>query len=176
MPHLSRLLFSIALFFSLISVSNAEVLGPYTTLDGPDRSLDDYIGKGKWTVVMIWASDCLVCNREIDQYVKFHETHKNKDAEVVGISMDGPDNRKHAEDFVSRHKVTFSNMLPDPLAVIALYRGSTGKAYQGTPTFLVFDPKGELAGAQMGAVPTKIIEEFIANESADGAATAGKKN
>jgi peroxiredoxin len=169
-----RTLFGLALAASLFALPSAHALGPYPTLDGAERSLEDYTGKGKWTVVMIWASDCPVCNREVNQYIKFHDQHKGSDAEVVGISMDGPDNKKHADDFVARHKVNFPNLLPEPLAVVAHYRESVGQQYQGTPSFMVYNPKGELIGAQAGAVPTKIIEEFIARETAEAAANENK--
>lgn len=165
-----RLLLGLALLSGLVTAPPAFALGPYPTLEGAPRSLGDFTGKGKWTVVMIWASDCEICNRDVKHYIKFHEQHKAVNAEVVGISMDGPDNKKHADEFVARHKVNFPNLLPEPLAVVAHYRESTGQPYQGTPSFLVYDPKGELIGAQAGAVPTQVIEDFIARETADAAA------
>jgi peroxiredoxin len=169
-----RPLLGLGFMLCLAAMPAAHALGPYATLDGAQRSLEDYTGKGKWTVVMIWASDCPVCNREVNQYIKFHDQHKGTDAEVIGISMDGPDNKKHADGFVARHKVNFPNLLPEPMAVVAHYRESTGQYYQGTPSFLVYNPKGELIGAQAGAVPTQVIEEFIARETADAAANEKK--
>lgn len=32
---------------------------------GNNRNISDYIGKDKWTVVVVWAHDCSVCNNEI---------------------------------------------------------------------------------------------------------------
>ncbi len=173
MSRSRRILSILAPTIAILMTFPAVALGPFATLDGSQRSLEDFTGKGKWTVVMIWASDCVVCNREVSHYIEFHNKHKGLDAELVGISMDGPDNKKHADEFVARHKVNFPNLLPDPLAVVAHYRESTGQNYQGTPTFMVYNPSGELIGAQAGAVPTQIIEDFIARETAD-AATATK--
>jgi len=38
----------------------------FKDLNGNIRTVDDYIGKGKWVLVMIWASDCHICNEEVD--------------------------------------------------------------------------------------------------------------
>lgn len=133
--------------------------------DGSMHTLDEYTGKGKWTVVMIWASDCSACNSEAKNYVKFHNTHQATDAMMLGVSMDGDEKKLDAEAFIDRHGVNFTNLIEEPEKVAALYTGLTGQPWIGTPTFLVYNPAGELRAAQVGAVPTEIIESFIARES-----------
>lgn len=134
--------------------------------DGTLHTLDEYTGKGKWAVVMIWASDCGVCNAEAKNYVKFNKAHKEKDAYMLGISMDGDERQLDAEAFIDRHGVDFHNLIGEPETVAGLYSSLTGKPWVGTPTFLLFNPAGELRAAQVGAVPTHIIESFIAREKA----------
>ncbi len=73
--------------------AGAGILQNFT---GKDRSLNDYTGKGKWLVVMIWASDCRVCNIEVGQYIKFHRSHRRHNATMLGISIDGAGNKKGA--------------------------------------------------------------------------------
>ncbi|KPJ90019.1 MAG: hypothetical protein AMJ53_15115, partial [Gammaproteobacteria bacterium SG8_11] len=41
--------------------------------DGQASAIENYAGKGKWLVVMLWASDCHVCNQEVHQYKAFHQ-------------------------------------------------------------------------------------------------------
>ena len=134
--------------------------------DGSIHTLGEYTGQGKWTVVMIWASDCQVCNAEAKQYVKFHEAHKDKDARILGVSLDGQSKKAEARKFIERHGVTFPNLIDEPEKVANLYSGLTGQPWIGTPTFLVYSPAGELLAAQVGAVSTEIIESFIEKESA----------
>lgn len=134
-------------------------------LEGAFHGLDEFTGQGKWTVVMLWASDCHACNEEAHQYVKFHEDHKNSDATVLGISLDGKQKLDDAKQFVTRHGVSFPNLINEPLQVMQFYSGATGQAFIGTPTLMVYDPQGKLRGAQVGAVPVDIIEAFIARES-----------
>jgi peroxiredoxin len=133
--------------------------------DGSIHSLAEYTGQGKWTVVMLWASDCGVCNAEAKQYVKFHEAHKDKDARMLGVSLDGQSKKSEASQFIKRHGVTFPNLIEEPEKVANLYSGLTGQPWIGTPTFLVYSPAGELLAAQVGAVSTDIIESFIEKES-----------
>lgn len=138
--------------------------------DGSFHSLTEYTGQGKWTVVMMWASDCHACNAEAKQYVKFHKAHKDKDAEILGVSLDGVDKKGEALKFIQRHDVSFPNLIDEPQKVEQLYTSLTGQPWVGTPTFLVYSPSGELRAAQVGAVPTQIIESFMAKEAAAQAA------
>lgn len=61
-----------------------DMRGNITTFDASQTP-------GQWTVVMIWASDCHVCNAESGQYSAFHHEHADKDANIIGISIDGGD-------------------------------------------------------------------------------------
>ena len=142
--------------------SNAFALQFLKDFQGNIKSLEDYTGNGKWTVVMMWAHDCHVCNLEAANYVAFHKKHKDKDAQMVGISMDGPSMKQEAKEFISRHELNFDNLYGQPDAIATSFQQLTGVQWFGTPTFLVFSPKGELVAQQVGAVPTDIIEDFIA--------------
>lgn len=132
---------------------------------GKQHQLTEYTGKGKWTIVMIWGHDCHVCNDEAHQYVAFHNKHKNKDAIVVGLSLDGKKIQKKAEAFVKRHKVNFDTLIGEYDEVAGIYEDLTGVQFSGTPTFLIYNPKGELKAQQAGAVPAELIEQFIEKES-----------
>lgn len=133
--------------------------------DGKSVSLEDYIGKGKWTIVMIWASDCHVCNKEAKHYELFHQQHKNNDAVMLGISTDGQANKNAAQDFVKEHKLTFPNIIGEPQGVADLFYDATGENWVGTPTFLIYSPTGKLTVQQIGAVPVAIIEEFLQQQA-----------
>lgn len=134
---------------------------PLQDFSGKPHSIDEYIGKGKWTVVMIWASDCRVCNHEVHNYIDFHFVHSDRDATVLGISIDGRAGKADAKAFIKRHQVNFPNLIGEPEAVADWFTGLTGARWIGTPTFLIYAPDGELKAQQVGAVPTPIIEDFI---------------
>lgn len=129
--------------------------------NGAPHKLDEFIGKGKWTVVMFWASDCRVCNAEVGQYIQFNDANKDKDASILGISLDGQGRLDAAREFIKRHGVSFPNLIGEPEEVADLYQTLTSNTWVGTPSFLVYNPKGQLLAAQAGAVPTELITKFI---------------
>ncbi len=136
-----------------------------TDFEGNRRTIEQFAGDGKWLVVMIWASDCHICNTEVPEYMAFHEVHKDKDASVLGVSMDGASRKKDALEFLDRHLVNFPSLIGEPAAVTTLYGKLTGSFLAGTPAFLIYSPSGELAAQQIGAVPVKLIQEFMAANS-----------
>ncbi len=158
-PSLFLLLFTVM----LASLANAETW--LQTFDGKGKNIEDYMSKGKWLIVMIWASDCHICNKEAHQYVTFHHNYQHKNAQMLGISADGTRKKKQAEAFIRRHKLNYPNLIAEPEVVAELYAELTGEAWYGTPSFLVFAPNGELIAAQIGAVPSRSIEKFIQKNS-----------
>jgi peroxiredoxin len=138
---------------------------PFTDFTGQPRSIESFAGNGKWLVVMIWASDCHVCNREAESYAQFHESHKNRDATLLGVSIDGQAKKADAEDFIRRHDLPFPNLIGEPEAVMLYYMMVSGAQFAGTPTIMVYGPDGTLMAAQAGAVPPEIIEDFMARNS-----------
>jgi len=142
----------------LLPMAHADGLQDF---NGNPKAISDYSGKGKWLIVMIWASDCHVCNKEAHAYVDFHFVHSDDDAQVLGITIDGQARKAEAQKFIERHKLNFPNLIGEPAVIANLFAQLTGTYFAGTPAFLFYDPKGELRAQQLGAVPTDLIEEFI---------------
>ncbi len=152
-------------FAASLSPVHAETNVGFQTLDGADSSFESYLGQGQWLVVMLWAHNCHICNQEAEQYAQFHEDNADKRAAVLGISIDGLEQRKQAQQFVTRHDLPFPSLIAETGAVMAWYQGQTGARFLGTPTLLIYGPDGELKAAQAGAVPAEVIEKFIAENS-----------
>jgi peroxiredoxin len=132
---------------------------------GRPHVLEEYLGKGKWLIVTVWASDCAVCNKEIPELVAFHNAHRDKDATVLGISVDGPGGKREALAFIARHQVSFPNLLDHGRAFKAIYLHATGRPwFGGTPMNLVYTPDGKLAARRIGPLAKTEIEAFIGKE------------
>lgn len=58
------------------------------TNDGVTQRLSDFAGKGKYTLVDFWASWCGPCRREMPNLVEAYAKYKNKNFEIVGVSLD----------------------------------------------------------------------------------------
>ncbi|MGD8999046.1 MAG: TlpA disulfide reductase family protein [Granulosicoccaceae bacterium] len=154
------LLLSFALLAGTASLAAAAGL---SSLDGKPDSLDNYIGKNKWTVVMVWASDCHVCNTEAHEYVAFQS--RRPDIQMLGLTLDGEANKAAALEFVKEHKLNFPNLIGEPETIAGLYYELTGNFFMGTPTFLIYTPQGKLTAADVGAIPVEIIEDFIDSQA-----------
>lgn len=156
----------LALFLVLslgLSQAAASDLKRLDTLEA--ATLEDFQTPGQWLIVMIWASDCHVCNQEAHAYQDFHFAHSDDDASILGISMDGEAKLEDARGFVEKHGVEFPNLVGEPRDVARFFQDTTGSRWVGTPTFMVYDPDGGLAAKQVGAVPVEIIERFIAQSA-----------
>lgn len=162
--HISTIYLAVLVYVALASlaVHASETLQDF---DGHPEKLADFVGHGKWSVVMIWAHDCIVCNREAHNYQAFYKKHKSTDAEMLGISMDGINGKSEAKAFIKRHHLTFPNLIGEPEEVAGIFEDLTGANWRGTPTFLIYNPRGELSAQQIGAVPVSLIEQFIQKET-----------
>jgi peroxiredoxin len=132
----------------------------FKDFSGNSKSLSDYIGKGKWIVVMIWANDCHACNKEAGGYVALHNKHKKDRAELLGISVDGT-NVKAAKSFVKRHGVPFENLIISRAEMDVFLQKYIGKHFIGTPSFMVFSRKGKFEGFQPGAIPASVLDQYL---------------
>ena len=158
-----RLLF-VGLLFGLTAPAIASP-GTFKDFDGQAGSISDYTGDGRWLMVMIWVHDCHVCNMEVEAYAQFHVERYQNDAQVLGLSIDGEANKAAAVEFIERHDVPFPNLIGELKDVAAHFQVLTGSPFRGTPSILLFDPKGELRAAQAGAVPVSAIEAYIAQQT-----------
>ena len=141
-------------------------LGLLQDMDGNDQLLEDYLTTDKWSVVMFWTSTCEVSNQYIEQYNQRLANPANTNIQVLGISLDGSDNKPAASRFISQHGLSFTNLIGEYENVSLFYRLLTGDEELLTPTFLLISPDGVLQARQQGAVPAEMIIDFIDGESA----------
>jgi len=133
-------------------------------LDGKPHNVNEYIGKGKWVAVVVWAHNCPVCNAEIYQMTFFHDEHYKKDAIVLGVSIDGDAKHDEAVAFVKRHDLNFPNLLAEPLQEVL--DGFGAGPFIGTPTYYIYSPKGDLVAQRIGPTTQEQIEEIMAANAA----------
>jgi peroxiredoxin len=161
--RLVHMLFASILLSAATTVSAAS--GVFQDFDGQPRSIEDYTGDGRWLMVMIWVHDCHVCNTEVESYAQFHLEHEQDNAHVLGLSIDGEDNKADALAFIERHDVPFPSLIGEFKDVSAHFQALSGSPLHGTPSILLYDSEGTLRAAQSGAVPVSAIEAFIDEHS-----------
>ena len=155
----------------IIAISILALLAPRSGLSAPDvwlEGLDDkrynlnqYIGKGKWTVLNIWGTRCPPCLEEMPELVHFHDDHKDSGAIVVGIAIDFPSfgyaKKNEVIAFVDDYLIDYPILLSD--ASISQKIG-TGML-RGVPTTYLYTPQGKLAAMQVGGITRENLEVFI---------------
>lgn len=166
MTKLMRPWSALLLLFPLLAAAAAPDIA-LQDLDGRTRNVNEFIGRGKWVVVAIWAHDCPICNAEMPNMTFFHAEHEKKDALVLGVTIDGHAQRRKAADFIQRHELNFPNLIaePDP-RVIEKFGGGR---FFGTPTFYIYAPTGELVARQIGPIEIAELEGLIKNQGKGGA-------
>lgn len=78
------------------------------TPEGATVRLSDYAGKGKIVLVDFWASWCGPCRREMPNLVEAYTKYKNKNFEIVGVSLD--QNRDAWKEAISKLNITWPQM------------------------------------------------------------------
>lgn len=126
-------------------------------VDGKEHNVNEFIGQGKWTVVAVWSADCPICRRDIYHMTFFYDEHRNKDATVLGLSVDGYANRAKARGFIEEQSLNFPNLIGEPEDAKRI--GNT--AFIGTPTYYFFSPEGKFMTQRIGPVSQQQAEEIL---------------
>jgi len=153
------------LLFTNTGLASSAGLEMHSVDDGQPVNLENLTGQGKWTLVMIWATSCILCQSQKPIISAFHEKHKDLDAHVVGIALDGVKNIGKVRRYISQHDVTFPNYVSQMKSAASHYFGVTDEQFRGTPTYLLFSPQGELIGKNPGLLSAEAIEDFISRKS-----------
>lgn len=149
------------LFLLLLLLSGATGAAPpdlkLQDLSGKAHNANEYIGKGRWVIVTVWSADCPICQREMYHMTFLHDEHKDKDARVLGLSIDGQTNRANAQKFADDQSLNFPNLLGNPGDAARL----SGHPLAGTPTYYFFAPDGKFATLRVGALTQAEAERVL---------------
>ena len=134
---------------------------PVTDLDGKSGSFADHVPAGRWTVVMMWTTYCGVCRRQYPLLSAFHDAHRDRDGEVLGVSLDGPAALDEVRAYVAKKPFSFSTLVADPLVMARMFEQATGTPFTGTPTYLVFNPERQLVAYKSGEVAADTLDNYL---------------
>ena len=155
-----RLLVSLTLVSMLLGTGFAHAF-QLQSMDASRVDLNDYVGGGRWTLVMFWSTDCIPCEQQKPMIEAFHHDHEAVDARVVGIALDGMEARAEIQKLVDRHNPSYPNLVVFTDVFHRQFKELTGKDFRATPTYLLFDPSGELAGARTGMIERAELEAVV---------------
>ena len=124
---------------------NAEKLSapgqPYidvkgTTAEGDTVSLSDYVGKGDYVLVDMWASWCGPCKREIPNIANVYNLYKDKGLKVVGIFV--WDKVENLAPAIASEGITWPQIIDSENVATKLY------GVQGIPCIMLIGPDGTI--------------------------------
>lgn len=128
-------------------VGDTVQLPSFTLLDGTTISAESL--KGKPVLIEYWASWCPFCKRQNPYWQKLHEAAKDKDIQILSVSID-----KKVEDaqaYLEKHSYTFHTAMETPEM-----RQVFGKR-KVIPKVFVIAPDGKVTEV----IPGEMFEEDV---------------
>ena len=142
------------------SLTNLELMGS----DGKQHKLNDFLGNGKWTTIVVWGPKCPACTEEMPSIQGLYDDKASTNINVLGLVVDFPTfsyaKLKQVQQFEEDYFISFPNLLISSKIYYELGLGPL----QGTPTIILVDPDGKVSAKQLGSVPRDIIEKYIAKQ------------
>lgn len=123
---------------------------------GPINS-EEY--KGKVLIVNFWATWCPVCRRETQDFIELSEIYKDRDFQIIGISVD-KGGEKLVLTFMDKMKVNY------PMAMATKQVSADFGPIAGIPASFLIDKKGNIFMKRQGYIKYKQlvaeIEQLLA--------------
>ncbi len=134
---------------------------PFVDFEGKDAAgnpvkLSDYVGKGNYVVVDMWASWCGPCKREIPNLAELHNLYKDKGLTVLGIFV--WDEEKNLEPTLKAENVTWAQIIDTEKKATEAY------GVDGIPEIILIGPDGtilERDNAMRGTNMKNTVEKYL---------------
>ena len=127
-----------------------------TDAAGNPVKLSDYVGKGNYVLVDMWASWCGPCKREIPNLAEIHNLYNDKGVTVLGVFV--WDDVKNLKPTMEAEKVTWAQIIDSEKCATELY------GVDGIPAIMLIGPDGtilERGSSMRGENMKKTIEKYL---------------
>lgn len=114
------------------------------TPDGREVSLTDY--RGKYVLVDFWASWCGPCRAESPNLAKAYNEYKNRNFDILGISIDGEQARDKWLKAIRDDQLAWTQVLDQPAGENTV---ATRYHVQAIPQNLLIDPSGKIIATNL---------------------------
>jgi len=154
-----------ATFFAsaMFSVTAANAF-ELQTLEDERTNLNNYVGDGKWSVVMLWGENCKACEEQKPLLEAFHNKYKDSRAHAIGVSIDGIENIEYIRKNIAHHGTSYTNLAVLTDVFFDQFEATTGKRYIKTPTYILYAPDGSIAAVRSGKLEFELLEQVLKEE------------
>ena len=113
-------------------------------MDGQQRSLSEWVGKGQYVMLDFWASWCGPCRMEMPNVVANYAKYHEKGFEIIGISFD-----REAEAW--KNGVKRLGMTWPQLSDLGGWRSGAVRVYgvRSIPASILFDGTGKVVAVNL---------------------------
>ena len=142
----------------LIGQRFKEVKG--TDVHGDSIALSDFIGKGNYVLIDMWASWCKPCKGEVPFLKQLHGQFKDKGLTIVGIFT--WDKAENLDKAMKENSMTWPQLIDLDKTAMTQYQAA------GIPTMVLLSPDGtilEIDSKFRGENMVQIVRGYIEKES-----------
>ena len=132
---------------------------PFVDIKGKDAegnpvALSDYVGKGNYVLLDMWASWCGPCKGEIPNLLKLHNQYKDKGLTVLGLFV--WDNEKNLKKAVEEEGIVWPQIIDTEADAEKLY------GVDGIPHIILFAPDGTILNRDLrGQTMIDVVDEVM---------------
>ena len=127
-------------------------------------SLPDLSGKireskewqGKILIINFWATWCPPCLKEIPDFIKIQEKHKNNNLQFVGIAID---NKESVINYLKTININYSILIGNDEAIALSHK--MGNIVNAVPFTVIVNTEGAIIHRQPGELSREKILEII---------------
>lgn len=114
---------------------------------------------GQWTLIQLWALDCVVCEKQKPALSKMNEDYN--ELTVLGLSLDGLSNAVDVRARIAGKRLSFDNYIAELNSVRSQLQSSFDSEYVATPTYILFSPTGKIIAVQPGPINLQNLPEQL---------------
>jgi len=159
--------FAVLLLFFIVSFSSTPAQAKellVSDFDGNRVDIKDYVGDGRWTIVMLWQLDCIPCEEQKPFVEAFHDKYKSSSAHVVGLVIDGHEYMPQIKAFVDKKPTAFPSHVVFGDVFQEQILEETGKSFPAAPGYIIYSPDGELEKAINSRVNINDLISYVENQ------------